>query len=117
MANETFDLRPPPGMVLRDPDPGGVTLEIERHEGRQVVTRHVQDVEPILEDNRARATSGDGYSASREIREIGSIPMVLALELAAQGKIDLFGDTDFKLVRKLMNDPDYRHLRSSPGRA
>lgn len=77
----------------------------------------VQDVAPILERNKAMQNHNDGYTPSRELRRVAFIPNIIRLKwLNEEGwdayRPDLYGD---KLVAKL-NDPDWRFLRTAPGR-
>src|SRR5207247_4320421 len=44
----------------------------------EMAIEHVQDVEPILDANKERANSHDGFSPSRELREVGEIPAIIA---------------------------------------
>lgn len=75
-----------------------------------------QDVQPILDQNKDMANHNDGYTPSREVRRVASIPFALWLKFKNEQGIDLF-DPDHKdaLVR-LLNDPDYAYLRTAPGR-
>lgn|GEM_PF-937839 len=77
----------------------------------------VQDVAPILERNKAMANHNDGYSPSRELRRVAFIPNIVRLKwLNEEGwdawRPDLYGE---RLAAKL-NDPDWRFLRTAPGR-
>lgn len=77
----------------------------------------VQDVAPILERNKAMQAHNDGYSPSRELRRVAFIPNILRLKwLNEEGwdayRPDLYGE---RLVAKL-NDPEWRFLRTAPGR-
>lgn len=112
---EGFDYRPARPVTLTRDD--GVSCEISRGEGKQVVIRHFQDVEPVLERNKKLVTATDGYSESREVKHLASIPLALALQWEAEGRVNILGETDFKELTKLMNDADYRHLRTSGGKA
>lgn len=74
-----------------------------------------QDVTAILSANRALANDGDGYSPSRELRRVASIPLVVVEQWMAEG-IDLFDPACRAAVRRRLNDPDWRWLRTAPGR-
>ena len=76
----------------------------------------IQDVEPILENNKKLATAGDGYSPSRDIRRIANIPNVIIEKWINEGICNVFDKNDAPKLRRLLNDPDWRHLRTSPGR-
>jgi len=75
-----------------------------------------QRVDVILDKNRAMANHNNGYSPSREMRRVGSIPNIVALKwLKEEGWWCFEPANADKLMRKL-NDIDYRWLRTAPGR-
>jgi hypothetical protein len=104
--------------LLIGPDfPGDVAHFAEDDGAGGLLIHSVQDVAPILERNKAMANHNDGYSPSRELRRVAFIPNIIRLKwLNEEGwdayRPDLFGE---KLVAKL-NDPEWRHLRTAPGR-
>jgi hypothetical protein len=74
------------------------------------------DSEEILEQNKRLATLNDGYSPSRELRRVASIPLALVyLWLNEEGWNALNPAHADKLKAKL-NDPSYLYLRTAPGR-
>ena len=76
----------------------------------------VQDVEPILDQNHRLANAGDGFSADRELRRIASIPHVVYQAWLGMG-FDALLPENRATLRRILNDPDWRKLRTSPGRA
>ena len=75
-----------------------------------------QDVQPILDHNKALLNSGeDGYSPSRELQRVASIPSVVVLQWLKEG-IDVGNPDHWPAVERKLNDPDWRHLRTAPGR-
>lgn len=69
----------------------------------------------ILEENKAMANHNDGYTPSRDIQRIGRIPQIVIEDFAAKG-IDLFHPANEVFLQKLMDNSDYRFLRTAPGR-
>lgn len=76
----------------------------------------MQDVEPILENNKRRQNDGDGFTASREGRYIASIPLVIIEKWKNELGVDIFNKNHQPAIRRLLNDPDWRYLRTSLGR-
>lgn len=75
-----------------------------------------QDVGSIIERNKAMANHNDGYTGSREMRRVASIPLVLIEKWKREEGWDaLDPDHSDKLMQKL-NDPDYAFLRTAEGR-
>ena len=87
-----------------------------RNDGNNDAVVSLQDVEPILERNKKAATHNDGYSPSREMRRVASIPLILVLKwLNDEGWYAFDPNARGRLKQKL-NDPDYLWLRTAPGR-
>lgn len=79
-----------------------------------------QDVAPILERNKAMATHNDGYSQTRELRRVASIPYAIGLKwMNEEGWWFMDAGHDPDVARKLaakLNSSDYRYLRTAEGR-
>lgn len=88
-----------------------------RHDGNGgIEVRMSQDVAPLLDQNKAMANHNDGYSQSRELRRVASIPAVVRLKWINEDGFDCMDPANQdKLARKL-NDPDYAYLRTAEGR-
>lgn len=82
-----------------------------------LLVRSVQNVEPIIERNKALQTHNDGYNHDRTLRRVATIPLnVRNLILAQQGwdpwKPHLYPEK----MAALLNDPDWAFLRTADGR-
>lgn len=97
--------------------PGGINYHwIDNGDGT-VRVAYSQDIGAALEANKAAYTHNDGYSGTRELRRVAFIPAIIRQKwLDEEGwdayRPDLYGD---RLVRRL-NDPEWRYLRTAPGR-
>jgi len=81
----------------------------------EITIERVQDVEPVIEANKRAQSAGDGFSPSRELREIAEIPMgVVELWRTVLG-VDIFNRDHWPAVKRLLRDSEWRHLRTSPG--
>lgn len=82
----------------------------------KIVLNRVQDVKPVFDKNRIERNEGqnNGYSESRDIQKVASIPMVVIEQWLKEG-IDLFNPDHADAVKKKLNDPFYAHLRTSTG--
>lgn len=81
-----------------------------------MVERLEQDAEPFLEHNKKLQTHNDGYSPSREVRHVASVPMGVVLMWQQKHGIDVFNPNHADAVKRLLNDPEYRWLRTSEGK-
>lgn len=91
------------------------TLHFDEGEGTFTINR-VDDVAPVLDANRRTHLHGDGYSPSRELRHIASIPPLVVEVWKKQYGVDPLRPEHRGLLRRLLNDPDNRFLRVSEGR-
>ena len=78
--------------------------------------RYHQDAGPVIEANKRRQNESDGYSASRELRRAASIPPIIVLKWLTELGVNVFDRDHWPAVRRLLNDPDWRWLRSAPGK-
>ena len=89
-------------------------IEDEEHGRFRIVS--LGDATPILEHNKTLATANDGYSPSRELRRVASIPLIVMLKwLNEEGWWALDPANEAKLKAKL-NSNEYLFLRTAPGR-
>lgn len=80
------------------------------------VIETVQDVAPILERNKALQSADDrGWTPSRELRRAATIPDIVVLKWRRDFGIDVFNRNHWPAVRRLLNDPEWRYLRTAPG--
>ena len=81
----------------------------------QVIEKRVQDVEPVLERNKALLTHDDGYSSDRSMKRAASIPLIVVEQWLKEG-VDIFNREHEREVMRRLNSPEWRHLRTSEGR-
>jgi hypothetical protein len=83
----------------------------------KLVCERVQDVEPILESNKALQNDGTaGYSPSKDLRRIASIPLILVEKWLREEGINVFDRNHWPAVRNKLNSPEYSYLRTSKWR-
>lgn len=70
-----------------------------------------QDVGAILDQNRAMANHNDGYTASREMRRVASIPDAVAVKWREEG----WYPHDKVELAKRLNSSDWAWLRTADG--
>lgn len=103
-----------------DHDPvSGISHWVDTDEETGITTYGAdQETAPILEVNRAEYNADHGRWG--EWTKVASIPMVLFADLMAQGIVDADGtvrdqDEARKRLRAVLNDSEYRKLRTRPG--
>jgi len=99
-------------------DGNGIKEEVAFEDDR-MVWRYVFDSAPenaILERNKQFDSYTDGYTPSRDLQHVASIPMsVIALWIERFG-VDPTARGNEKLLARLLNDPEWREVRTGPGR-
>ena len=100
--------------------PGVTRLWCDDGQGGGVI-RTTQDVTAIVERNKAMANHNDGWSKSKEWKRAGTVPFLTMYKWIAEARLEPndpeFQDKLNKLIIAKLNDSDYRHLKSIPGRA
>ena len=91
------------------------TFDYDAAEDQHVIG-YTQDVEPYLEHNQRLYNSGhDGTNADGSLREIAEIPPIIIHQWMLEG-ISIFRKEDWPKIRQRLNDPEWRKLRTAPGR-
>lgn len=81
------------------------------------ITYTYDDVDHILDDNQRRQNNGtDGYNADRTWKHVAAIPMSLIQKWLIEDGFDFFAKDHTSQLKKLLNDPDWRKLRTGLGR-
>jgi hypothetical protein len=100
-----------PTFVEKD---GDFTVETTVKDGL-VVEKRTQDVQPILDSNGRIANSGDGYSKSRDLQHVASIPLIVVEQWLKEG-VDVFNPEHEAAVMRRLNDGGWLKLRTGGGR-
>ena len=96
-------------------DPG---LETKFHDlgDQKYALEYSADCEAVIAHTQNLANSHDGYSPSRELRHVATIPAIIQLRWRELYGIEVWNRNHWPGVKRLLNDPDWRWLRSSDGR-
>lgn len=86
---------------------------IDNEDGTYTVTEK-QDVQALLDRNKIIQNSVDGYTPSREMQYVGTIPELVHAQFLANG-IDLYHPAFEKELIRYLNDSDYRGFRTGSG--
>ncbi len=75
----------------------------------------VQQMGPILDDNVDQYNSGhDGYSPSRDLKKVASIPLIEVDRLYKMG-IDIFDQNAWPQILAMLDSNEWRKWRTAPG--
>ena len=95
------------------------------HLTKETTIAEIQDVESLLESNKAIRHCGSGTKGLNEHSQqgikaswwhIASIPNAVMLRWNKELKVDIFNKNDWPAVKKLLNDRDWAYLRTGTGR-
>lgn len=85
------------------------------HETDSIVSNRVQDVQPILELNKKEALGDSMYGPANPasgMRKVASIPLVVIEKWKRELGVDVFNKDHMQKVKQLLNDPEYKWLRT-----
>ena len=80
----------------------------------RVYIHTVQDVEPILEANKRQYEVDDKRFKHETMNHVARIPLVLIEKVKREQGIDLLNDE--KALKRFLNDPENKFLRTKPGK-
>lgn len=81
--------------------------------GDPIGLERVADVEPVIEHNKRLATHNEGWSKSRDLVRVASIPIMVQLQWIERYGFDPLDGKHQKELRRILNDPEWRYLRTS----
>lgn len=93
----------------------GVATYIDTSEDGKVLITNEQDVEAILDSNKAKMNMGREYYASDpDMWKVASIPIVVQYEWATKyGITDVTAEEHWPKVRRLLNSNEWRYLKTA----
>jgi len=87
----------------------------------KIVTKEEVNIKPHLEHNKRLFTLNDGYSKSRDMKRVASIPTI-ALQVWAKeynGSNNWFGlpkDVQKNILKKKLNSNEFQYFRTAEGK-
>ena len=100
---------------LLDYDPLTGIREVFESTDSGFLIHTTQDVEPIIEANKAKQSMGRSYyAADPDMWRVASIPITIQHKWAVEhGILDVSAPEYWPNVRKLLNSSDYRYLKTA----
>lgn len=84
--------------------------------GRDWVFHSSQDVDPLLDRNKAMATHNDGYSPDRTLRRVAHLPWEFIKHCREVEGWNPLDPACADRLKRVLNDPEYHFLRTAPGK-
>jgi hypothetical protein len=97
----------------RDPE-RGISIDFEPTEDGGFQLIYSQDVEPILEANKAKQSAGrDYYARDKDMWRVASIPILIQYKWLIEHGVDVHKEDHWPGVKRLLNSSDYRYLKTA----
>lgn len=96
-------------LLDRDPETGTYETFEYNEETGDIVIRRWADVQPVLDANKGYHLYGDGKSKDSWLA--ARIPDIVAQDWLTRLGVNAWRADHWPAVRKLLQDPDYKHLR------
>lgn len=74
------------------------------------------DTNAVLENNKILQNHTDGFSPTRELQHVASIPLSVVMLWIDKYGVDPTARGNEALLARLLNDPEWRELRTGLGR-
>jgi len=93
----------------------GLRIDYQNNNDGTFSLHYSQDVEPIIETNKAKQSAGrDYYAADGDMWRVASIPIVVQYEWARRyGVHDVTAPEYQDLIRRLLNSNEWRYLKTA----
>lgn len=99
-------------------------LEYDQHRGLSIyheglgdgnfALHYEQDVEPVIELNKAKQRSGREYYANdADVWRVASVPITVRYEWIKRYGTDPLMPENQKLLERLLNNPEWRYLKTA----
>lgn len=94
-----------------DPMTGMTTEFSTPDDGETWGFRYTQDTAPVLDANKEQQATG--FDRRSNMWHAARVPASIIMEWREKHGVDLYNPAHKEGVRRLLNDPDYRYLRTN----
>lgn len=88
----------------------GLRIDFEDVGGGEFALHYVQDVEPLLEHNKA--LQGESIDRKSEFRHYASVPITVQYKWIKEYGVDPLAPEHQDLLARLLNSSEYRYLKT-----
>jgi hypothetical protein len=91
-----------------------MVMHFEDLGGDDFAIHYTQDCEPIIETNKYKQNMGrEYYAASSDLWRVASVPASVQLKWWLEYGVDIYNEDHRPAVIKLLNDPEWRYLKTA----
>lgn len=100
---------------LLEYDPSrGLRIDFESTGDGEFHLHYTQDVEPLLDENKAKQSAGrDYYASDNEMWKVASVPVTVQYEWIRRYGADPLLPENQDLLRRLLNSNEWRYLKTA----
>ncbi len=114
-GNQGFGRKPHKGALAMLAEMGPTQVHHYDQTTGDATIETIHDVTAILDDNKRQRLSGhDGYTPSRDLRKVASIPLGTVERLYKMG-INIMDDNDWPMIAALLDSNEWAAFRTAPG--
>lgn len=99
-----------------DPFTGIVSKYVRGDSGKFHIVNEYADLESNLDWNKRQQNDDGGHNKASEFKMVARIPLAIVDWWKRQYGIDVFNEDHLPAVEKLLNDPDWRLLKTTSGK-
>lgn len=103
-----------PRLFDYDPETGVRIDFIGSEDGKDAYLRYHQDCEAILDLNKAKQSAGrEYYAKDPDMWKVASIPITVQMKWLTEHGVDVMNPDHIDGVKRLLNDPEWRYLKTA----
>ena len=96
-------------------DPISTEFKYDENEDK-VILKNTQDIEPLIKLNKQEFNNDSMYGGvetkDKSMRKVASIPLIIIEKWKRELGVDVMNKDHMPKVKQLLNDPQYRFLRT-----
>lgn len=101
-------------LISYNPDSGiAAYYEADGKDARLI--HEYDDVSGVLDNNKLNYNHVNGWNSDRSMHKVATIPLSIITKWKLEEGLDVFNKEHRDRLKKKLNDPDWRWLRTSPG--
>lgn len=101
-------------LISYNPD-SGIAAYYEADGKDTRLIHEYDDVSGVLDNNKLNYNHVNGWNADRSMHKVATIPLSLVTKWKLEEGLDVFNKEHRERLKKKLNDPEWRWLRTSPG--
>lgn len=102
-------------ILSRDPITGIETIFHDRPDTDGFTLETRQDISSIIEANKKAQNEGDGYTPSRDMKHVATVPFIVLQIWAQEAGVEMSDPAFSEIIKRKLNDSDLKYFRTGMG--